>query len=427
MQNDRRSHGLWEVTAPPAPPTAALGGEISTDVVVVGGGFTGASAALHLAEGGARVVLLEAVEIGYGAAGRNAGLVNAGMWVMPDALLATLGVDYGARLLDLLGNAPRVVFDLVDRLGLVCDARPVGTLHCAVGESGLRELRGRAAQWQARGAPVDLLDAATTAAKTGTSIYPGALLDRRAGTIQPLAYVRGLAGAALAAGARLFTGSPVVAVEPEGLRWRVRTAGGSVTAAWIVMATDAYTRGPWSALRTEQVHLPYFNVATVPLGDNVRRTILPDGEGAWDTKSVLTHFRLDGTGRLIVGSVGALRGTGGMVHRHWARRHIRRLFPQLGDIALEAEWYGKIGMTDDNLPRFHRLAPNVLAFSGYNGRGIAPGTVFGRVLARHILGELKDEELPIRASEAAPARFRGAREAWYEIGAQLAHLPAVPL
>jgi hypothetical protein len=215
MLNDPRSHGLWEMTAPPAPETVAFSGKADADVVIVGGGYTGFSTALHLAERGVRVILLEGAEIGYGGSGRNVGLVNAGMWVMPDELPGVLGDLYGSRLLDLLGNAPRLVFDLVEKHAIDCEINPAGTLHCAVGQSGLDELKQRAEQWSRRGAPVRLLDAAETAVKVGTDAYAGALLDMRAGTIQPLAYARGLSRAAIAAGAQVFTGSPVTGAERD--------------------------------------------------------------------------------------------------------------------------------------------------------------------------------------------------------------------
>lgn len=437
MKNDPHSHGLWERSAPPPPATAPLKGDIAVDVAVVGAGFTGLSAALHLAEGGAAVAVLEGVEIGYGGSGRNVGLVNAGMWVMPEELPAVLGATHGERLLDLLGDAPRAVFELVERHGIACEAERRGTLHCAVGRRGVEELRERARQWQARGAPVHLLGAEETARKVGTTAYAGGLLDERAGTIQPLAYARGLAAAAIAAGAAIHTASPVVAVEDEGSAWRLRTPGGTVRAAWVVVATNAYTMGAytmgagtmgagsgavWPEVRRELVHLPYFNLATRPLPDELRRSILPERQGAWDTREVLSSFRFDRQGRLVFGSVGALRGTGHAIHRNWGRRALAKLFPQLRGIDFETEWYGQIGMTDDHLPRFHRLGRQVVAFSGYNGRGIAPGTVFGRCLARLLLGSLDESELPLPISEPVPARHRAAREAWYEAGAQLVHL-----
>ena len=421
MRNDARTHGLWERSAPSAPSTLSLDGEVKADVAIIGAGFTGLSAALHLAEGGAKVVVLEAVEAGFGGSGRNVGLVNAGMWVMPDELPKVLGETHGARLLDLLSNAPRVVFDLIDKHSIACETERQGTLHCAVGESGLDELKERARQWQARGAAVRLLDAQETARKVGTSAYAGALLDERAGTIQPLAYARGLAHAALWAGAAIYTSSPVTAAEDDGAVWRLATPGGSVTAPAVIVATNAYTSTVWPQLRTELVHLPYFNMATPPLSDNLRRSILPERQGAWDTKEILSSFRFDQQDRFIFGSVGALRGTGLPVHRNWGRRAMTKLFPQLKDVAFETEWYGQIGMTADNLPRFHRLGRNVVSFSGYNGRGIAPGTVFGRCLAELALGRIGDGDLPLPVTEPQAANLRTAKEIYYEAGAQIAH------
>ncbi len=421
MYNDPRSHGLWEKTAPQPPVTPCLQDNVNADIVIVGGGFTGQSAALHLAERGVDVVLLEAREIGFGGAGRNVGLINGGMWVMPKELPGVLGEAYGERLLDLLGNAPLLVRELVEKHDIACEIEKNGTLHCAVGDKGLAEIRERCDQWAARGAPVRVLDADETARRTGSNAYAGALFDTRAGTIQPLAYVRGLAAAAQKAGGRLHTGSPVVSTERDGSQWRVKTPQGSVTASWIVVATEAYSTGPWQIVRSEQVYLPYFNFATRPLGDNLRKSILPGREGCWDTKEILSSFRMDKAGRLVFGSVGALRGPGAAIHRAWAKRSLKRLFPQLGETEFECEWYGQIGMTDNAVPRFHKFADNVVGFSGYNGRGIAPGTAFGKVIAQHILGDIAEAELPLPVTEPKTQAFRAVKEAYYEAGAQIAH------
>jgi glycine/D-amino acid oxidase-like deaminating enzyme len=268
---------------------------------------------------------------------------------------------------------------------------------------------------------VHLLGAQETARQVGTNAYAGSLLDLRAGTIQPLAYARGLAGAAIKAGARIFTSSPVLDAQEVDGGWLVRTGGGSVRAKWVIVATNAYTTEVWPQIRTELLHLPYFNLATKPLGDNLRTTILPERQGAWDTKEILSSFRFDQQGRLVFGSVGALRGPGRTIHPNWGRRALRKLFPQLTDVEFEYEWYGSIGMTSNSLPRFHRLARNVVSFSGYNGRGIAPGTAFGRTLARLILGEITEADLPLPLTDPEPVRYRAMREAYYEIGAQIAH------
>jgi glycine/D-amino acid oxidase-like deaminating enzyme len=421
MQNDPLSHGLWEMTAPPAPPTAPLKGEVRADVAVVGCGYTGLSAALNLAEAGAKVAALEAVEIGFGGAGRNVGLVNAGMWLQPRDIVKALGADYGERILSLLGGAPAEVWKTIEAYAIACEPEPRGTLHCAVGRAGLAEIEERARQWGERGAPVRMLSAQETAARIGADVYAGSLLDLRAGTIQPLAYARGLAGAAIAAGAQVFTGSPVRSAERTGKAWTVATDGGTVTTDWILVATDAYGGAPWPQGRREQVRLPYFNFATSALSAELQRSILPGREGCWDTKTILSSFRFDRAGRLVFGSVGALRGTGLAVHRAWATRALARMFPRIGRIEFGAQWYGMIGMTDNALPRFHRLAPNVVTICGYNGRGIGPGTVFGRVLADHILGKLSEKDLPLPVTEPDTPALPALKEAYYEAGAQIAH------
>jgi glycine/D-amino acid oxidase-like deaminating enzyme len=414
--------GLWEDTAPASPAAPVLRETLSVDVVVVGAGYTGLSAALHLALKGASVAVLESVDVGFGGSGRNVGLVNAGMWVSPDEVTATLGPRFGERLLRVLGEAPALVFELIDRYEIQCEPEHKGTLHCAVGNSGLKDLERRAAQWQARGVPVHLLSAAQTATKLGTTVYAGSLWDQRAGTIQPLGYARGLARAALGAGARLHTGSPVRSAAHDHGGWTVRTDLGAAKSKWIIVATDAYTTGPWPGIDGEQVHLPYFNLSTAPLDARSLATILPERQGAWDTQRVLCSFRLDRAGRLIFGSVGALEGAGKYVHAAWAKRALQRIFPHLKSATWEHAWYGRIGMTADRLPRFHKLAPNVVSFSGYNGRGIAPGTMFGRLLAEHIGGSLSEDDLPLPVTEVREPSLRGLKRTLYSLGSQIVHL-----
>jgi glycine/D-amino acid oxidase-like deaminating enzyme len=422
MQNDPRSHGLWEKTAPAAPQTRPLDGAVTTEVAIIGAGYTGLSTALHLAERGISSVVLEAAEIGFGGSGRNVGLVNAGMWVMPEDLIATLGQDYGNRLLDFLGAGPAYVWEMVRRHAIDCEANPVGTLHAGVGKKGVAELTERARQWQKRGAPVDLLDKSEAAAMLGTSFYAGALLDRRAGTIQPLAYARGLARAATALGVAIHTQSPATALTRSANGWLVRTPNGSVSAKQVVLATDAYTRLLPQNIARQQVTLPYFNMATQPLTPDVAKSILPGRQGVWDTKEVLLSYRFDAMNRLVFGSVGALRNSGVAVHRAWAKRALCKLYPQITELRFEQEWFGNIGMTSDNLPRFHQLDDGIYSFCGYNGRGIAPGTVFGRAMAGLLSGDIAAAALPLPLSQPEPAALRGLRSAYYEAGAQLVHL-----
>ena len=366
-------------------------------------------------------MVLEAAEIGFGGSGRNVGLVNSGLWIMPDQVPLVLGETYGERLLRQLGDAPGLVFDIVDRFGMACQAVHNGTLHCGVGAKGFAELQERHRQWRQRGADVELFDAHAAGKLIGSKAYTGALLDRRAGTVQPLAYVRGLAESAIRLGARIHTMSPVTACEDLGRGWKVSTARGSMKAPWVVVATDAYSSSIWSGIKREQVMLPYFNLATQPLSADLLRVILPQRQGAWDTKSILSSFRLDARGRLVFGSVGALRGTGTAIHKDWAGRELARLFPQLGKVTLDHGWYGMIGMTTDAAPRLHLHDRNIVSISGYSGRGIAPGTTFGRDLARLVLGEVDLDQLSLPLTPQRAAPLRSLKGAFYETGAQLAH------
>lgn len=418
MKLNPDSHGLWAATAPAAPETAALTDDLAVDVAIVGGGFTGMSAALHLAEAGIDTAVVEANEIGFGGSGRNAGLVNPGFWLPLPEMIAKLGPEAGERMIADLGNAPSVVFELIARHGIECEAQHTGTLHMAHSQKGYADLAARGAQWADRGAPVELLDAATTAAKTGAKTYHGALLDRRAGTIQPLAYVRGLAHAAIKAGAKLFTGSPAQTIAREGDKWRIRTPEGGLSAERLLVATGGYGEGSPETQRTTVPYF-YFQCATKPLSHNLLAEILPEKQGTWDTHPVLRSFRLDAAGRLIFGSIGNLDGVGA-IHKSWAQRGLRSVFPQIADDAWEQAWYGRIAMTWDHLPRLVEIGPNGISIYGYNGRGIGPGTVFGRALARYfITGDAAELPFPLTPSPREP--FAGLRGFAIEAGARAYH------
>lgn len=420
------THGLWEQSASSPPSTQPLTRDLRVDVAIVGAGYTGLSTALHLAEGGAgRVAVIEAADIGFGASGRNAGLVNAGAWIQPEELPRRLGPTYGPRLLSTLSQGPDLVYDLIARHGIDCAAVRNGNLHCAVGQSGLANIRERARQWRSLGVEVHLLDASETARAVGTEAYTGALLDPRTGTIQPLSYVRGLAKAALAAGATIHTRTPVANARYAAGLWQLTTTTGqTVSAEKVVVATNTAQgihADAWPQLQTELIRLPYFNLATNPLPERLRTRILPQGHGAWDTAMVLSSFRLDSTGRLIYGSVGALKRGIEDAHVAWARRSIGKLFPELKGIGIQHQWHGWVDSTSTHLPYLHQLAAGVWACCGFNGRGIGPGTILGRELADMLLGRLAVADMSLPVTEVQRMSHKALREAFYETGSTLAH------
>lgn len=411
---------LWHKTCGEQVSTPPLDGEATVDMVVIGGGFTGVSAALHAARAGASVCLLEAQDIGHGGSGRNVGLANAGLWLPPDDIRAHLGQPAGDRLIELLAGAPAYVYDLIARNDIACEPVRKGTLHCAHSAAGLADLRNRHAQLTAAGAPVELLSAAQTAQRTGSGAFQGALFDPRAGTIQPLGYVRGLARAARAEGARLHGRSPVVGLQHEGGAWRVRTQGGTVRARMLIQATNAYHQG-LEGTAPAYVPVHYFQFATAPLSEALRAQILPGGEGCWDTALVMSSFRMDAAGRMIIGAMGDLGHVASGIHRAWARRKLAQFFPALADQPLQMGWHGRIAMTSDHIPKITRLGPNALAAHGYSGRGIGPGTMFGKGMAEALVSG-DESKLPIAAVEGHAERMTALQQAWFETGATLMHL-----
>jgi glycine/D-amino acid oxidase-like deaminating enzyme len=377
---------LWSATAPAAPPLESLRAPQRAHVVIVGGGYTGLSAALHLAQAGRDVVVVEARELGAGASGLNGGQVIPGVKHDPDTLERMFGAARGARLVTTVAGSADAVFELVARHNLACEATRSGWIQPATSEAALTQLAARAAQWQRRGAPVEMLTRAQVAALTGSQRYCGGLIDRRGGTVQPLAYLRGLARAALGAGALLYVRSPAIRLLRVASEWRIDTPEGSVSAAAAVIATNAYSDRLVAKLRRSLVRVPSFQVATRPLPPPLLQQILPQRQAASDTWHLLRYFRTDASGRFVLGSRGsfAARPSLRAVQHHY--RAVHEIYPQLEGVPFEFHWGGWVAMTADHLPHLHELGDGVYAGLGYNGRGVAMATVMGRLLAQRVLG-----------------------------------------
>ncbi|WP_434772994.1 L-pipecolate oxidase [Pseudomonas entomophila] len=418
--SELRQECLWEFVSTPGITAPALAGEHTADVCVIGGGITGLSAALHLLEQGKSVILLEAWKIGHGGSGRNVGLVNAGTWIRPDDVEATLGAHDGARLNTVLGEAPAAVFALIERLGIDCQARHEGTLHMAHNATGLADLQARHQQWRRRGADVELLTGAQCQAYCGTDKISAALLDRRAGTINPMAYTQGLARAVTRLGGSLFQQSAVEALTREGAAWRVTTARGSVRADKVVVSTGAYTEHDWSQLQQQFFRGYYYQVASKPLEGAEADKVLPYGQGSWDTRTVLSSIRRDDQSRLLLGSLGRVDNKPAWFVRRWADRIQQHYYPRLGKVDWEMHWTGCIDFTPDHLMRLFEPAPGVVAVTGYNGRGNTTGTVIGRAFAQFLL-EGSAETLPIPFSPMKAVSRSRLRTHFYETGFSLYH------
>ncbi|NLQ17488.1 FAD-binding oxidoreductase [Marinomonas sp. M1K-6] len=414
--SEKVCNSLWRASAPAAPLLSPLEERVDVEVVIVGAGFTGLSAALHLAKFGISVAVIEAQEVGFGGSGRNVGLANAGVWLEPDQLDKTIGPDAGRVMYKALAAAPDVVYGLIKEYDIQCEPVRNGTLHAGVGKTGLAQLQRRYEQMKKRGAPVQLLDAAEAQARIGSSKFNSALFDPRAGTIQPLAYARGLAHAAIKEGARLFDYSPVSKIEPTENGWIVSTDKGQVHAEKVILATNAYSEFGVKEQARKFVPIFYSQLATKPLSEVQLASVLPNKEGVWDTCTVMSSFRLDQQGRLVFGGMGGE----GSVLSNWATQRVTELFPMLSKVEWDYCWTGKIAYSEDHLPHCQQLQKGLFSVAGYSGRGIGPGTVVGVELAEWLSG--RRDSLSIPTTVLRDISFRELKRLFYEVGAHTYHL-----
>lgn len=393
---------LWDATAIELDYHSFFKADGIVDVAIIGGGFTGLSTALHGAEKGLNCHVLEAEQIGYGGSGRNCGLVNAGLWLSPQLIQEKLGSTYGPRFIDRFGKGPEYVFSLIERHQIQCEVTRTGTIHGAHSPKGFEELKERHKEWVRLEQPVDLLGREEVSEIIGTDKFYGGLLDHRAGTINPMGYCRGLARAALGAGATISTGVRATKLIKEGDIWIVETSQGNVKAKNVVLGTNAYTDQLWPNLNRVFTMIHYFQLATKPLGTEADH-ILPGKQGLWDTGPIMFNYRRDAFGRLLIGSMGKVVGSADSgLSNLWARRQIRKIFPSLGEVEFEEAWHGQIAMTPDHLPRVYELEEGLFTPIGYNGRGITTGTMFGQAMADLLTG-MAPEDLPLPITELSIA------------------------
>lgn len=398
---------LWAATAAPAPAYARLRSDLACDVAIIGGGYTGLSAALHLARAGRSVIVVEAAEPGWGASGRNGGQVIAGLKANPDDLLAEFGEALGGRMVARMGAAADLVFALVEHYGMDCHARRTGWVQAAHGPKPLRDLIApRYRQWKARGVAMELLDRQQIAAALGSdpSAYIGGFRDPRGGVLQPLGYARGLAAAAMREGATILHHAPASGMVRDKAGWSVAVGAQAIRAAQVVLATNAYSSAfaprLWSDLHRTIIPVTSFQMATPPLAGAADHSVIPGGEGVTDSRRLLLYFRRDHTGRLVMGGRSPVEDRPSAADAAPLQAAIARVFPALPAQPAEFVWTGKVAITRDKMPHIHMPAPGLIAFLGCNGRGVAACTAMGAILAELAAGKPAAElDYPVTAPD----------------------------
>ena len=397
---------VWEETAVAETAFRPLEQSIRADVAVVGGGYCGLSAALHLAESGANVALLEAQRPGWGASGRNGGQVIPGFKYDPDELEAMFGPARGERIWRFGGQTADFVFDLIARQRMNVTSTRGGWVQGIHSQKAAARSRRRVEQWQRRGAPMDHLDAAQTAAIVGTRIYAAGVIDRRGGALQPLSFARELARVAGAAGANIYGSTRVAKIAQSEDGWTLTcTNGASVRAANVLICTNGYSDALIPHLRNSIIAANSLQIATEPLPSELRTRILPHGEVVSDTRKIIRYWRLDDRGRMVFGGRGPYREPDD--EADWAHlvHDLKTLFPMLAPLRITHRWAGRIAIHPNFMPHLHEPKPGILIAVGCQGRGIGLQTAMGSELAKRALD--RSYEPPLLFSPIRPVPLHG--------------------
>ena len=394
----------WASVATPLAPFPPLKGEVQADVCVIGAGFTGLSAALHLAEAGYKVALLEAQRVGFGASGRNGGQVGSGQRVEQDDLEKMVGED-NARALWGLGEASKgCVRRLISKYKIQCEWRD-GIIHAELKPKNLHHSVAYANLLQTRYGynEISALDRTEIRSHIGSDAYCGGTFDKGAGHLNPQKYVLGLARAAQKAGVEIYEGSKALSFS-ESARPVVTTEQGRLTANFLILAGNGYMGGLSKKVARRVMPINNYIVATEPMEESLAKSLIPSDAAVADSKFVVNYFKRSADHRMVFG--------GGESYGYKfpkniavkAQKPMQEIFPQLEGTKIDFAWGGTLAITMNRMPNFARLAPNILSASGYSGHGVAMASLAGEIMAETVQGSAERFDL---FGSAKPPRFPG--------------------
>lgn len=382
---ERHAPSFYAATALPQPARPALRGVVEADVAVIGAGYTGLSSALHLAEAGFRVVVLEAHRVGWGASGRNGGQLVHSYSRDLDVIEARHGATTAKALGEMAFEGAAIIKQRIRQYDIDCHFRP-GGVFAALNARQAQGLERHQALWERHGhRELEMLDAAQARAAIGSRRYTAALLDRSAGHVHPLRLAQGQAAAFEALGGVIHEDARVVRIE-RGEPARVITDRGEVRARFVIVAGNAYLGGLEPQLAARSMPCGTQVVATEPLGDRWPE-VLPRNYCVEDSNFLLDYFRLSADRRLLYGG-GVVYGAREPAHiEAMIRPKLIRTFPQLRDLRIDHAWTGNFLLTLSRLPEVGRLSPNIYFSQGCSGHGVTFTHLIGRVLAQAIQGQ----------------------------------------
>ena len=403
---------VWAATANPRPELPVLKNDIETDVVIVGGGYSGLSTAHHLRKAGIGCVVLEANDAGWGASGRNGGMAVLRYKKAYSTLAAEYGNEVAKRLYTMVHEAVDTIETIVDEYGIDCGFARYGHITAASGHKAVKMLEADIG-WldtHMKDNGPSVLDRNQMRELVGSSVYPGGYLDPRAAGIHPLNYARGFAAGLARKGIPIYVGSPVTAMHAESSRMIVQTPGGTVCGRKVVITTNAYTDLERLGVNLSRRIVPVSSsvIATIPLPNAVAASILPRCNLVTDTRHLVNYFRKLPGNRVLFGGRGDITGFESPEIYHGLERLVVDTFPALAGVPIEYRWSGKVAVTLDDFPHLGRVGDQIFYAMGCGGRGVALTNLLGKLLARMVKGENVDAG-PMSSNRFAPIPFHGWR------------------
>jgi glycine/D-amino acid oxidase-like deaminating enzyme len=385
---------LWADTAEPLPAFPKLEGERQADVVIIGAGYTGLSAAHHIAKSGLAPIVLEANHPGWGASGRNGGVITAKFRLSFRDIDATHGRAMARRMYGIAHESVDMVEELVSEFGISsAKLTRSGQVKAAHNDATLKAAIDEAA-WMTRemgDTEVRILDRHQVRDETGSRVFVGGVLNPGSGGIHPLNYLRGLAKGVAKRGVPIFQESPVLALRRDGDGVVAETPGGSVRARQAIIATNSYSDLTSATARLQRTLVPFRSalIATERLSPNLAGSLMPTRRTYTETKRMMRWFRKVDD-RVIFGGRGAFGKQDSESAFDALRKAMVGIFPELADIPLAFKWSGLVAMTLDSVPHVGRLDDRTFYSIGYNGAGVAMSSLMGRYLAALVRGEAVD-------------------------------------
>jgi len=377
----------YAASANPSPERPPLKGDITTDILIVGAGYSGLSTGLHLVEKGYTVTMIEAARVGWGASGRNGGQIVNGLNASLQTIKKRYGEDTANFVAGLVQEGGEIIRERVKTYDIRCDLKD-GNVFTAYTGAHMRELEDRLNLWAGYGIRnQEMLDKAQLRAHVNSDVYVGGVIDHSGGHMHPLNLALGEAAAFEKRGGAIHEHTPALTVDTAAAKPVVTTPGGSITCTTLVLCGNAYLGHVVPTLASRVMPVSTQIIATAPLGDDLAHDLMPTDTCIEDVRYILDYYRLSADKRMLFGGGLVYGGTDPSDIKAKLLPNMTKVFPQLKSAKVEFAWSGNFALSFSRVPQMGRIGNNTYFAHGYSGHGVTGSHTFGRILSEAIDGD----------------------------------------